>query len=163
MAFAAAAAVGIGLAATQAISPLPDSSARFTMWDTYAEPLLEEVEGDFGSKDAVVFCSRWVDFNYLEWRGWKVLVDARPEIWEPKVSGRPEHLNQDYFDCVYAASAGDSEAVERYVRGRGCEYVLSFEGSSEADPGYGEFLTAQGWLERMDGNGVYTLYRVVAE
>ena len=163
VAFAAAAAVGIVLAATQAVSPLPDSGARFTMWDTYAEPLLDEAEADFGSKDAVVFCSRWVDFNYLEWRGWKVLVDARPEIWEPKVSGRPEHLNQDYFDCVYAASAGDSEAVERYVRGRGCEYVLSFERSSEADPGYGEFLAAQGWLERMDGNGVYTLYRVVAE
>lgn len=161
VAFAAAAAVGIGLAAAQAISPLPDSSAKFTMQDTYIEPLLEEVEGDFGSKDAVVFCSRWVDFNYLEWRGWKVLVDARPEIWEPKVSGSPKHLNQDFFDCVYAAGAGDGEAVERYVRGRGCEYVLSFEGSSEADPGYGEFFAGQGWLERMDGNGVYTLYRVV--
>ena len=47
------------------------------------------------------------------------------------------------------------------MRGRGCEYVLSFEGSSEADPGYGEFFAGQGWLERMDGNGVYTLYKVV--
>lgn len=131
------------------------------MQETYIEPLLEEAEGDFGSKDAVVFCSRWVDFNYLEWRGWKVLVDARPEIWEPKVSGSSEHLNQDFLDCLCSIKDNDANAVEGYVRSHGCRYVLVAEKDTEAGPGYGEFFAGQGWLERMDGNGAYTLYRVV--
>lgn len=58
----------------------PNENARWNAQADYLDPVLEALEEETGGKGAVVFCSDWTDYNWLEWRGWKVLVDARPEI-----------------------------------------------------------------------------------
>lgn len=72
-----AAALVLALSLTGAA---PNENARWNAQADYLDPVLEALEEETGGKDAVVFCSDWTDHNWLEWRGWKVLVDARPEI-----------------------------------------------------------------------------------
>ena len=36
--------------------------------------------------------------GYLEWRGYKVFMDPRPELWEPGITGDERHYYQEFVD-----------------------------------------------------------------
>lgn len=44
----------------------------------------------------------------LEFRGFKVTMDPRPELWEPSITDQPEHYYQEFVDF----SAGDMDIAE---------------------------------------------------
>lgn len=139
----------------------PSVSAGWNAEEAYLDPMLQVVEEESGGKQSVVLCSTWSDLNWLEWRGWNVLVDARPEIWEPGISGFGEHLNREYFDAV---GAGDSEFTEEglraYVERRGVDYVICGHAGDGQETDAEERYAEIGWLERIGGNERYTLYKV---
>lgn len=139
----------------------PNESTAWNVQGAYLDPVLETVEEEAGGKDAVIFCSNWTDLNWLEWRGWKVLVDARPEIWEPGISGGEEHLNCEYFDAVGAGACEfTEEGLRRYADRHGVGYVIRRSGNDEQPTATEGANDAIGWLEKIEDNGVYALYRV---
>lgn len=53
--------------------------------------------------------------NWLEWERVPVAVDLRPEIWEPSISGSPEHFWRDWADDVSSpAAVGHAVASGRW-------------------------------------------------
>lgn len=66
-----------------------------------------------------VFCT-FEAGGYLEWRGYQVSMDARPELWEPGVTGVEEHYYQQYVDMM-----NGSRGVGGELAASGCEYVIA--------------------------------------
>lgn len=66
-----------------------------------------------------VFCT-FEEGGYLEWRGYKVSMDARPELWEPAITGVSEHYYQDYVDMM-----NGSRSVGDMLERAGCRYVIA--------------------------------------
>lgn len=46
--------------------------------------------------------------GYLEWRGYKVFMDPRPELWAPAISGQDEDHYREYVDMM-----GNSDWTDR--------------------------------------------------
>ena len=149
------------LLATGALGDAPSQSKYWNVSGDYLQPALDVIEGAEGDKGATIFCTRWVDFNYLEWEGWRVLVDARPEIWEPKISGYPEHLNNEYFDVACAGNTEfDEDLVRDYVREHGCTWMVVCLENQEANPEAVSRYQGLDWAEKVYGNQLYEVYRL---
>lgn len=50
------------------------------------------------SKTDIKVCNSFNNGGYLEWSGLKVLMDARPELWEPPITGQTEHYYQEFVN-----------------------------------------------------------------
>lgn len=149
------------LLATGLIGDAPSQSKYWNVSGDYLQPALDVIERAEGDKEATVFCTRWVDFNYLEWDGWRVLVDARPEIWEPKISGYPEHLNNEYFDVACAGNTEfDENLVRDYVKEHGCTWMIVCLENQEANPEAVSRYQGLDWAEKVYGNQLYEVYRL---
>lgn len=66
-----------------------------------------------------IFCT-FEAGGYLEWRGYQVSMDARPELWEPGITGSPEHYYEDYVDM----STDGRDIADRLERA-GCRFVIA--------------------------------------
>lgn len=66
-----------------------------------------------------VFCT-FEAGGYLEWRGYQVSMDARPELWEPGITGVDEHYYQNYVDMM-----SGSRGVKADLDASGCTYVIA--------------------------------------
>lgn len=66
-----------------------------------------------------VFCT-FEAGGYLEWRGYQVSMDARPELWEPGITGAEEHHYQDYVDMM-----SDSLGVADVLEQADCPFVIA--------------------------------------
>ncbi len=51
--------------------------------------------------------------GYLEWRGYKVFMDPRPELWEPNITGVDRHYYQEFVDFAHGAIFS-SDVVSEY-------------------------------------------------
>ena len=51
--------------------------------------------------------------GYLEWRGYKVFMDPRPELWEPNITGVDRHYYQEFVDFAHGAIYS-SDVVSEY-------------------------------------------------
>lgn len=143
--------------------------ARQKHLDTYGEdfaPLIARAKQEnaaAGDAETRVLCMRWVDFNYLELMGEPVLVDARPEIWEPAVSGSDKHLNQEFFDAIGAGPDGcevDDQTFHDYVRRHGVTDVVAFAGTSVQNPCDLDGVYSLDWLEKTGERGAWVLLHV---
>lgn len=57
--------------------------------------------------------------GYLEYRGYKVSMDARPELWDNKISHSGENRYQEYIDLTK-----DRTTVEEYLEGKRFDYLI---------------------------------------
>lgn len=51
--------------------------------------------------------------GYLEWRGYKVFMDPRPELWEPSITGVDRHYYQEFVDFAHG-TIYSSDVVSEY-------------------------------------------------
>ena len=49
-------------------------------------------------KQSLRICNSFNNGGYLEWRGYKVFMDARPELWEPNITGVEKHYFQEFVN-----------------------------------------------------------------
>lgn len=50
--------------------------------------------------------------GYIEWRGYKVFMDPRPELWEPGITGVDTHYYQEFVDFAQGNSTASSLVSE---------------------------------------------------
>lgn len=153
-----------------ACAALVATSGGAAGWDslpTGMQPLLDDVEAAEGSRDVRVMCSDTPLYNYMEWEGWRVMLDARPEIWEPPITGDGDHRYRAWADAIGVTSTTRAEAERsllKYVRDRGVGYVIAQDdvrqGASSHGERDGDFYASLPWLERVASTGTMTLYRV---
>lgn len=93
---------------------LPEAEASF---------LLALGERAYGSDGALPLLNDFNEGGYLEWRGLSVFIDARPEVWEPLLSGVDEHRYRDYIDSYFGDAAASARCLD------GCDAALVNGGS----------------------------------
>lgn len=86
--------------------------------------------------------------GYMEWSGCKVGMDARPELWNDKVSHTGEDRYKDYIDM----SKGDMSSSD-YMRGKSFDYMIV---NKDTDL-YKYISSSSGYAKVLDGNG-YSLF-----
>ena len=52
--------------------------------------------------------------SYLEWRGYKVFMDPRPELWEPGITGVGAHYFQEFVDAERGGKSLSERLLETY-------------------------------------------------
>ena len=140
-------------------------------WEDYPRdlaPVLEEIVSEGGSRQDHVLCSDMPIYNYMEWSGWKVDVDARPEIWEPAITGDAEHRYRDYVDALgFGCEDADEAAwaLKSYLERNGDEWVIAQRDVKQKSGAHGEgydqeFYDSLAFLEKRYENGMFALYRV---
>lgn len=65
------------------------------------------------SKDAKIF-NHFNSGGYIEWRGYKTFIDARPELFEPAITGVDKHYYQEYVDTSIGKGSYD-DMLSRYA------------------------------------------------
>lgn len=66
-------------------------------------------------------CSTFDYSGWLELEGHRVSIDARPELWEPAISGTDDHWYLDYTDQALSGDMTD------YVERSGCSWALTVD------------------------------------
>jgi hypothetical protein len=61
--------------------------------------------------------------GFVEWSGYHVTMDARPELWEPAITGNDTHYYQQYADALL-----DND-VSNLVQSSDCDYFIVDIGS----------------------------------
>lgn len=118
-------------------------------------PLLEQaIEQTADGAEPVIYTDMGA-FNFLEWEGVPVIMDARPELWEPAISGRDEHLWREYVTSWMSLRDG-SKAFSDYLRKNGVRWVLL---SSDFD----ESLKKYEGIEQVGQTDTYRLWKVDVE
>ena len=103
------------------------------------------------SDEVKVACS-FISGGFLEFHGMKVTIDARPEIWQPKITGVDQNLYYNYIDAVLCE---DEDEYTAYFESLGCDYVLiTYESNWIPD---GIFDRSELYEKAVSGNG-YDLY-----
>lgn len=108
-------------------TPTDDYAYSWAFMRDQAAPLARVIR-DSGEAAPRVYAEVIVD-NYLEWEGVPVMLDARPELWEPKISGDPLRRYRDYAD-TYAFGPTDAnptldhEALRTYVETHDVGWVV---------------------------------------
>lgn len=147
-------AVSAALAAVLSASGVFAAAESFEAKDSALSPLLDAAEDADGDGEPVIYADMGT-LNWLEWRGVRVLADARPELWEPAISGQPRHLWEELADSWLSLRDGGRSFGE-YVSARGVEFVLLPDES-------GDRLGRYDGLEPMASSGGFTLWKVVGE
>jgi hypothetical protein len=62
--------------------------------------------------------------GFVEWNGYHVTMDARPELWEPAITGSETHYYQQYADALL-----DND-VSELVQSSDCDYFIVDVGSA---------------------------------
>lgn len=125
------------------------------------QPLLDEVEEREGTREVHIMCSNMPHYNYMEFAGWKVMVDARPEIWEPAITHDGEHRWREWADAAGATSETDEETETKlagYVSRHGISYVIADRGNPQGKDD--DFYGSLGWLSPVASTETMTLYKV---
>lgn len=86
--------------------------------------------------------------GYLEWRGYKVSMDARPELWNDAITKNGEDRYYDYIDM----SKDDMEPSD-YMRGKTFDYMIVNTDTAL----YQYLLTSIDYIQVTDGNGYVLL------
>ncbi|MDO4182642.1 MAG: hypothetical protein Q4E12_03420 [Coriobacteriia bacterium] len=61
----------------------------------YLDTYVQETGTDAGS---LKIYNSFNNGGYLEWRGYKVFIDPRPELWEPGITGVDRHYYKEFVD-----------------------------------------------------------------
>ena len=110
-----------------------------------ADWLDEHAEGEVG-----VF----THFNaggYLEWRGYKVAMDARPELWDSKISKNGQDRYHEYIDM-----SKDKMEPATYMEDKDFDYMIV---NTDTDL-YKYLLASTSYKVVQEGDG-YVLFRAV--
>ncbi len=62
--------------------------------------------------------------GYMEWRGYKVYMDQRPELWEPNIAGGIVHYYKNYVDAQ-----DSTESASRTVSTYNFDFCIAFTNS----------------------------------
>lgn len=92
-----------------------DPAIRYDEMDVYSAPTsaveyLNSIEED--KKDDIVLFTGFNNGAYLEWNGYKVYMDARPELFEDKIGGQGD-IYSEYID-VCKGNIDYAEFLEKY-------------------------------------------------
>lgn len=126
-------------------------SSTWSYMPEQAGPLIDMVREEGGEQRV---CAYIVVNNYMEWIGMPVMLDARPEIWEPAITGDQRSRYLDYAD-IYEHGGGsgtpdiDVGALRRYVDDYDVGWLIF---GREVDPGAG--------YEQVAETDEYVLWRV---
>ena len=125
------------------------------------QPLLDCIEEREGTREVPIMCSNMPYYNYMEFAGWKVMVDARPEIWEPAITHDGEHRWREWADAAGATSKTNEETETKlagYVSMHGISYVIADKGNPQEKGD--DFYGSLGWLSPVASTETMTLYKV---
>ena len=100
------------------------------------------------SKDARIF-NHFNSGGYIEWRGYKTFIDARPELFEPSITGVDEHYYREYVDT----STGDGSYSDMLDK-----YSFDFLVVNDDTSLYNDLLSDKGYVDVCDGSG-YALFK----
>lgn len=100
------------------------------------------------SKDARIF-NHFNSGGYIEWRGYKTFIDARPELFEPAITGVDEHYYREYVDT----STGDGSYSDMLDK-----YSFDFLVVNDDTSLYNDLLSDKGYVDVCDGNG-YAMFK----
>lgn len=100
------------------------------------------------SKDAKIF-NHFNSGGYIEWRGYKTFIDARPELFEPSITGVDEHYYREYVDT----STGDGSYSDMLDK-----YSFDFLVVNDDTSLYNDLLSDKGYVDVCDGSG-YALFK----
>lgn len=119
-------------------------------------PLLDEIEAS-GTRERVY--ADIIVNNYLEWERYPVMLDARPEIWEPAISGDSKHIYLDYADTLDFTEGSSSATVNtgklrRYVDANSVRWLILGKGELSGHDG------AREGYELVAETDYYELWRV---
>ena len=105
------------------------------------------------SKDAKIF-NHFNSGGYIEWRGYKTFIDARPELFEPAITGVDEHYYREYVDT----STGDGSYSDMLDK-----YSFDFLVVNDDTSLYNDLLSDKGYVDVCDGNGYAMFKRIGTE
>lgn len=100
------------------------------------------------SKDAKIF-NHFNSGGYIEWHGYKTFIDARPELFEPSITGVDEHYYREYVDT----STGDGSYSDMLDK-----YSFDFLVVNDDTSLYNDLLSDKGYVDVCDGSG-YALFK----
>ena len=100
------------------------------------------------SKDARIF-NHFNSGGYIEWRGYKTFIDARPELFEPAITGVDEHYYREYVDT----STGDGSYSDMLDK-----YSFDFLVVNDDTSLYNDLLSDKGYVDVCDGSG-YAMFK----
>lgn len=104
---------GLTLTSTEELSqPLEDATRTPTVAVSYLDSHVED-------KDSAKIFTHFNAGGYLEYCGYNVGMDARPELWQSKITG----LDKDYYTEYVDMSKGDLGIYE-YLDGKGFDYLI---------------------------------------
>ena len=113
------------------------------------------INNEAASDDSKTIACSFISGGFLEFNNMKVTMDARPEIWQPRISGVDQDLYYNYIDAVFDE---DENAYVKYFEDLGCQYVLiTYEASWIPD---NVFDASSLYEHVVDGDG-YDLYKKV--
>ena len=73
----------------------------------------------------LALCNNFNNGGFLEYYGYKVMMDPRPELWEPMITGKEEHYYQEYVDFA-CGKTNPKDIIEKYD----FDFYLSPDGSN---------------------------------
>lgn len=100
------------------------------------------------SKDARIF-NHFNSGGYIEWRGYKTFIDARPELFEPAITGVDEHYYREYVDT----STGDGSYSDMLDK-----YSFDFLVVNDDTSLYNDLLSDKEYVDVCDGSG-YAMFK----
>ena len=92
------------------VIPFDDTEDSATV-PLLAAEYLEEIPED--KQDDIVLFTGFNNGNYMEWKGYKVYIDARPELFQPKITGQEEDIFEEYKN-VFRGKADIPEFLNKY-------------------------------------------------
>ena len=83
--------------------------------------------------------------GYMEWRGYKVYMDQRPELWEPTITGKTNHYYQDYVD-----SQDSSQTSQQILDSNNFDFLIvplnsKMDSKITLDQAYKKVVSGQGY------------------
>lgn len=100
------------------------------------------------STDAKIF-NHFNSGGYIEWRGYKTFIDARPELFEPAITGVNKHYYQEYVDT----STGKRSYSDMLN-----EYQFDFLIVNDDTSLYDDLISNRNYTDVCNGNG-YAMFR----
>lgn len=100
------------------------------------------------SKNAKVF-NHFNSGGYIEWRGYKAFIDARPELFEPAITGVDKHYYKDYVDTSTGKYSYDDMLSK---------YAFDFLIVNDDTNLYDSLMSNKNYLDVCNGNG-YALFK----
>lgn len=127
---------------------LPQGAATWETDGAKMAPVVTAIERSAGGGTPLVYAEDPIFYSYMEWRGLKVPVDLRPEIWSPSITHRSGDPWRDYID-----SRRSKKALLSHLRETGIDFIVS--DSSISLP-----LAAELHAERIPVSSTQCLYSV---